>query len=338
LVFESFFAIMSSNPFDDPNPGTAPFGYEPPAHTIASSPGYTAPPPTYGYANANPDPLPNPFGTTSYYAPPPPPLDGAAPAYGGSYSEESLRQRSIQLDQREANLAAREASLAAREARLGRDKPPNWPRWPKPIIHQDIKGEIPESSQKTVRLAYIGWFATAWALVWNLVVMTGSLAVAGAVGDFILAIVYVLLWTPLSFMTFRCLYRGARRRKGSYYVFYLFFLGISVLAHILWAVGIKGSGMGGFLWMIYLFNHGQQNGQGSKGGDYIVAILCLLSTFFWIASVFYFIYTWNRARLDYRSLGGNAQARREATSEAASQMAQNPDAVTGTAKYASNSL
>jgi len=146
------------------------------------------------------------------------------------------------------------------------------------------------------------------------------------------------LWTPLSFLTFRCLYRGARRRKGAYYVFYLVFLFLAILGHILWAIGIKNSGMGGVIFTIYLFQNGHYKASGTSGGTYVVAILCLISSFFWIASVFYYVAIWYQARREYKELGGNRQAQREMAAEAGSQIAQNPGATMNAAKYASNSL
>ncbi len=56
---------------------------------------------------------------------------------------------------------------------------------------------------------------------------------------------------------YRLLYQAMRKGKGITYLFFLFWFGLEVLGFIFWGIGIRGSGMGGFLWMIWLFDKDQ---------------------------------------------------------------------------------
>jgi len=207
---------------------------------------------------------------------------------------EELRVRELQLARREQDLAQREQMV---EAGMTRQRKPNWPRWPKPLVHQNIQEDIPAepaSLQSLVKRAFIGWYVTFAFLVWNLVAMIGALAVEGAVGDFILAIVYIFIWSSLTFLFYRCFYNAARKNSGFRYWMFFVLLGFQILCHIFWAIGVVGSGMGGFLWMIHLFQD-----KNTKTGAETVGFFCLVDFIMWALMSIFNVYLWIHVRVYY---------------------------------------
>jgi hypothetical protein len=166
-------------------------------------------------------------------------------------------------------------------------------------------------------------------MLWNLVAMTGVLAVDGSVGDFILAIVYFFVWLPLTFMFYRHLYHAARRGRALRYFLFFFLMGFQILVHIFWGLGLEDSGMAGFLQMIGMF-------RSDKAGSQIVGIFCLIGTAFWWLMAAFDIYLWIHARIHYNRRGGSAQAEREFAQSAATAAAENPELVMQAGAYAAS--
>lgn len=139
-----------------------------------------------------------------------------------------MRRKEQELIRREQELDNRERMLKELGANATNPRRPNWPRWPKSFVHQNINSDIQEESLRPlVRNSFIAWHGmlitlpflsstnicitvSCFFMVWNLVAMTGALAVESAVGDFILAIVYFFIWLPLSFLFYRSLYNASR--------------------------------------------------------------------------------------------------------------------------------
>jgi len=260
---------------------------------------------------------------------------GSAPSSGRGGGdldsrEETLRRREQELQAREQELDNRERTLRD-TGKIYKPRPPNWPKWPKSLVHQDIDGDIKDVQLNTlVKKAFIAWHVLCFIMVWNLVAMTGVLAVRSDPGDFILAIVYFLIYLPLSFMWYRHLYNAARRGSSIQYFLFFFFQGFQVIAEIFWGLGVVGSGMAGFLWMIKLFSAG---GAGSK----IVGIFCLIGCAFWWLMAAFNAYVWIHARMCYkRTGGGRAKAEREFANAAGSAAANNPDMVIQGGMYAAS--
>jgi len=135
---------------------------------------------------------------------------------------ESLRRKEQELIRREQELDNRERMLKQQGVKIS-NRPPNWPRWPKHLVRQDINGDIQgDDLRSLVRRAFILWHVLCFFLLWNLVAMCGVLAVDGSVGDFVLAIVYFVLWLPITFLNYRTLYNAARTGKALRYFFWFF--------------------------------------------------------------------------------------------------------------------
>jgi len=243
---------------------------------------------------------------------------GAGP--GDSYSSDAIRRKEEELSRRERELDARERALITRERSNKDPRQPNWPRWPKSLVYQDINKDIDGAAeQKIVTHAFIGWHALCFILLWNLVAMTGTLAVMNAIGDFILAIVYFIIWLPIAFLNYRLLYNGFRKLSGFKFFFYFFFHGFECLVYIFWGLGLHGSGMAGFLWMITLFDD-----KSSKGAQ-IVGIFCLIGTALWWLFAAFNIYCWIRVRVLYKQKNLDQQLQQQAARSAGKQLAEHPE-------------
>jgi len=86
------------------------------------------------------------------------------PTFGGpdpkmAARAEQLKRMEEDLNRREVNLDERSKILIAREKDGINPRTPNWPRC-KPIVYQDIKGEIHDTHlQRLVTMGYIGWIS-----------------------------------------------------------------------------------------------------------------------------------------------------------------------------------
>jgi len=289
------------NPFEEHNDAPSnPYvgGYVPPAPSPTLGPGPVRPASTYS-------PQLNTY---------------SSPVGAGDGSSDALRRKEEDLLRRERELDARERALLGREKSLKNPREPNWPKWPKPLVYQNIEKEIDGPVEKRlVTHAFIGWHVLCVILLWNLVAMTGCLAVKGAVGDFILALVYFFIWLPIAFLNYRLLYNGFRKLSGVKFFFYFFFHGFECLVYIFWGLGVHGSGMAGFLWMITLFD------DHSTTGAKLVGIFCLIGTALWWLYAAFNIYEWIRVRVIYKKRQLDKQVAKEAARSAGKELAAHPE-------------
>eukprot|EP01111_Echinosteliopsis_oligospora_P012248 TRINITY_DN4173_c0_g1_i1.p1 TRINITY_DN4173_c0_g1~~TRINITY_DN4173_c0_g1_i1.p1 ORF type:complete len:293 (-),score=87.42 TRINITY_DN4173_c0_g1_i1:120-998(-) len=251
-------------------------------------------------------------------------------SYDSTYKEKELNQREADIIRREQELDRRERELVSREAQGGvvSKRPPNWPRC-KPIVRQDLM-EIENDGRRVVaRLAWISWYSSIFLLLWNIVAMASILATRTAAGgDFVLAVIYLFLWLTLEFLVYRTLYNALRTGKALRYWLYFICGGINILAHIFAGIGLRGSGMGGLLWMIWLF----ANAHGSKVVN-TAGILCLVDMILFFLWAVCATYIWIRTQRVYVRRGGNRAATAQAGQVAVNAAANNPDVVLEAGKY-----
>lgn len=121
-----------------------------------------------------------------------------------------MRSKEEELNKREAVLDSRTKILVDRENVLKNPREPNWPRC-RPLLYHNIDADMTEPSVKRlVRFAYFGWLAFLVAVLWNFICMFAAIIVDGAVGDFILSIVFCVFLPPIFFLIYRILYRAGR--------------------------------------------------------------------------------------------------------------------------------
>jgi hypothetical protein len=160
--------------------------------------------------------------------------------------EKDLRAKEEELNRREKELKRRE-DAAARAGILIESK--NWPFPFFPILHHDIRNDIPAHSRRLMYVAYGSWLGILFCLFWNFICVTAAwIAHVGDPKIFLLGIIYVLAGYPLSyFLWYRPLYRAMRSesilRFGWFIIFYLLHIAFVVLAAVAPPIVFKGKSL-----------------------------------------------------------------------------------------------
>ncbi|KAM3600002.1 uncharacterized protein V6R79_015623 [Siganus canaliculatus] len=163
-----------------------------------------------------------------------------------------LLRRQEELERKAAELDRREREMQSLSASGGRKN--NWPPLPEnfpvgPCFYHDITVDIPVEFQKTVKIMYYLWMSHAGTLLANLVACMAWFCVDKDRGvDFGLSILWLLLFTPCSFV---CWYRplyGAFRSDSSFRFFVFFFVYICQFGiYVIQCIGITGWGASGWI-------------------------------------------------------------------------------------------
>ncbi|XP_039072042.1 secretory carrier-associated membrane protein 4-like [Hibiscus syriacus] len=165
------------------------------------------------------------------------------------------KKREKELATWEADLKRREKDIKRREAAVSQTgvstDNKNWPPI-FPIIHHDIANEIPVHAQRLQYLAFASWLGVVLCLVFNVIAVIVCWIQGGGVKIFFLAVIYMLLGCPLSYVLwYRPLYRGMRTDSalnfGWFFMFYLLHLGFCIFAAIAPPVVFHGKSLTGIL-------------------------------------------------------------------------------------------
>ncbi|XP_069506207.1 secretory carrier-associated membrane protein 3 isoform X2 [Ambystoma mexicanum] len=164
--------------------------------------------------------------------------------------QEELNRKAEELDRRERELQS--ASLGSSATRQN-----NWPPLPsfcpvKPCFYQDIPLEIPQECQKTMSTMYYLWLFSTGTLLLNFLATLAWFCVDSSVGsDFGLSILWVLLFTPCSFVCwYRPLYKAIRSDSSfNFFVFFFIFF-VQDIVYVMQAIGIPGWGFSGWISML----------------------------------------------------------------------------------------
>ncbi|XP_075418835.1 secretory carrier-associated membrane protein 3 isoform X1 [Tenrec ecaudatus] len=217
--------------------------------------------PSAAYEPSAPAPLPPPS------APPSQPsrkLSPTEPKNYGSYNtqasaaaaaataellkkQEELNRKAEELDRRERELQ-HAAALGGSATRQN-----NWPPLPsfcpvQPCFFQDISMEIPQEFQKTVSTMYYLWMCSTVALLLNFLACLASFCVETSGSDFGLSIIWVLLFTPCSFVCwYRPMYKAFRSDSSFNFFIFFFIFFVQDVLFVLQAIGIRGWGFSGWL-------------------------------------------------------------------------------------------
>lgn len=133
-----------------------------------------------------------------------------------------MKAREKELNEREKQLKSLEQDLKNSGAVL---KKKNWPIC-FPILHHDIKGEIPPGSRRVVWEMYICWWGLLTCMSWQFFcasVILGTDA-SDKVPSWFLSIVYFILGIPLAFWGwYLFVYRAAKNKSTFRWVFFFVF-------------------------------------------------------------------------------------------------------------------
>jgi len=209
---------------------------------------------------------------------------------------EKLRQKEEELNQRESVLDNRAHILMDRE-NIREKKASNWPRC-RPMLYHDIDEEIRGDELKAlVHFGYKGWIIGEYALIFNIVALLAvviSDSQGSDIGSFVLSIIFLLIGTPISFLIYRSLYRAARKTRPGLFVGYFILLLIEMITYVLFALGWRGSGAGGFVLMVDMF----------REKDIGAAIILIVGCANWVLLTVYSVILFIRTRIQYIKAGG----------------------------------
>ncbi|XP_064449747.1 secretory carrier-associated membrane protein 3 isoform X3 [Mirounga angustirostris] len=109
---------------------------------------------------------------------------------------------------------------------------------------QDISMEIPQEFQKTVSTMYYLWMCSTLALLLNFLACLASFCVETSNGSgFGLSILWVLLFTPCSFVCwYRPMYKAFRSDSSFNFFIFFFIFFVQDVLFVLQAIGIPGWG------------------------------------------------------------------------------------------------
>jgi len=286
--------ITDDNPFDDMADGA--FGYVPPTTTTSTD----TPP-------ARP---PKPAA-----APPPRPPKSSMSTTSATIDMGDYERRLADLEARERAVEERErrvqAQSQAQAAAAPSDKPePNWPPClPKKVVYQNFSEEIPDIVRLRVRMVYYHFLASLIVLLYNVVCAISCMVAvsASAIGDLILACVYIPFLGALYFFVFRRLYKAAK--SGQSLSYFLFFIGftVEIVIAIIALVGPQKGGFMGILWTVEAFG---------EEGNKTVGFMCLVDAILWGVSAGFMIYLWIHIRVNFQQAGGIKAMRQQALEKA----------------------
>jgi len=291
--------ISDDNPFDDMPEDDGAFGSAPPPR----------PPKQQEEQDAYVPPArpPKPDATTSTSSVT---IDMAD--YERRLADLEARERAVEERERKAayNQSQAEQKMQQAAKAMENSKPaPNWPPcFPRKLVYQNFTEEIPAVVRLRVRMVYVLFLVYLVLLLYNLVCGIACLAVdVKALGDMLLAIVYMPFLGGMDFFVYRRLYKAAK--SGSSLSYFLFFIGftIEILLGILAVVGIPNSGFMCVMWTIEAFG---------DDGNKSVGFMCLINSIVWVATVAFRIYLWIHIRVNFQQAGGIKAMRKQAVEKA----------------------
>ncbi|XP_010873917.1 secretory carrier membrane protein 2, like isoform X1 [Esox lucius] len=160
--------------------------------------------------------------------------------------QEELEKKAAELDRKEKDLQNRPGGPATKEN--------NWPRFPKfspikPCFYQDFDEDIPEEYQKICKRMYYLWIFHSVTLFLNLLACLAYFTVDTSAGvDFGLSILWLVLFTPVSFLCwYRPVYKAFRSDSSFSFFFFFFVFFFQVGVYIIQCVGIPRWGNSGWI-------------------------------------------------------------------------------------------
>lgn len=202
-----------------------------------------------------------------------------APKEVAAVAQADFLRRQEELEKKAAELERREEELNTRQTQNPGLKENNWPPLPsfcpiRPCFYQDFSEEIPLEYQRVCKMMYYMCMMNAVTLFLNVLACLARFVTAPSTGqDFGLSLVWLLLFTPCSFLCwYRPVYKAFRTDSSFSFFFFFFVFFAQVVIFIIQAVGIPGWGNSGWLTCISVFETDKVVG----GIMMIVAILFTL--------------------------------------------------------------
>ncbi|CAB1331710.1 unnamed protein product, partial [Coregonus sp. 'balchen'] len=145
----------------------------------------------------------------------------------------------------------REQELQSRGGSTGKEN--NWPPLPKafpinPCFYQDFSAEIPMEYQRVCKMVYYLWMFHCVTLFLNLLACLALFTMDASYGvDFGLSILWLILFTPCSFLCwYRPVYKAFKSDSSFSFFFFFFVFFCQVVVFIIQSVGIPRWGNSGW--------------------------------------------------------------------------------------------
>uniref|UniRef100_A0A3P9LJQ8 Secretory carrier-associated membrane protein n=1 Tax=Oryzias latipes TaxID=8090 RepID=A0A3P9LJQ8_ORYLA len=179
------------------------------------------------------------------------PSSEPSPQASAARAQADLLRQQEELERKAAELDRREQELQSRGS-TGKEN--NWPPLPKsfpikPCFYQDFSEEIPVEYQRVCKMTYYLWMFSCVTLFLNLLACMAHFITDSKYGvDFGLSILWLILFSPCSFI---CWYRpvyNAFKTDSSFSFFTFFFVFFcQVVVFIIQSVGLPNWGNSGWI-------------------------------------------------------------------------------------------
>uniref|UniRef100_A0A6M2DDQ2 Secretory carrier-associated membrane protein n=1 Tax=Xenopsylla cheopis TaxID=163159 RepID=A0A6M2DDQ2_XENCH len=247
----------------------------------------------------------------------------AAPAYTRSAQQSAVnmepsqittaefQRRQEELERKAEELNRREEELRNGTANIRRN---NWPPLPEkccfqPCFYQDINVDIPSEFQRIVRNLYYLWMFHTLVMATNLL---GGMALMFHSADFTtfgLGLLYLLMFTPFSFLCwFRPAYKAFRNDSSFNFMVFFFVFFFQLIVTVIQTIGMPGTGTCGLIIAISCFDK-------TASGTVLGVFILLITIGFGVAAAGDLILI-SKIHKIYRSSGASfAKAQQEFTTE-----------------------
>ncbi|KAM6973111.1 secretory carrier-associated membrane protein 2 [Aplochiton taeniatus] len=202
-----------------------------------------------------------------------------SPQATAAVAQASLLRQQEELERKAADLDRREQELQSRGP-TGKEN--NWPPLPrsfpiKPCFYQDFSEEIPLEHQRVCKMIYYLWMFSCVTLFLNLLASLAYFTTYAAAGvDFGLSILWLILFTPCSFLCwYRPIYKAFKSDSSFSFFFFFFVFFCQAAVFIIQAVGIPKWGNSGWITSFTAMSTNKAVG----------AIMMVVASFFTICAV-----------------------------------------------------
>ncbi|XP_008309844.1 secretory carrier-associated membrane protein 2 [Cynoglossus semilaevis] len=192
-----------------------------------------------------------PASTTPYQPAVLQPSTEPSPQATAAAAQANLLRQQEELERKAAELDRREQEL---QSRGPTGKANNWPPLPKrfpikPCFYQDFSEDIPPEYQRVCKMMYYLWMFNCLTLFLNLLACLAFFTNNTNAGvDFGLSILWMILFTPCSFLCwYRPIYKAFKTDSSFSFFFFFFVFFCQVAIFIIQAVGIPHWGNSGWI-------------------------------------------------------------------------------------------
>ncbi|KAK0146950.1 Secretory carrier-associated membrane protein 5 [Merluccius polli] len=182
---------------------------------------------------------------------------------------------------------------------------PNFPPLPgfipfKPCFYQDFE-EIPEQHRSMCKRMYHLWMLNGATLAVNMIGCFAWMFAGGGVTNFGLSIVWLLMFTPCSYVCwFRSIYKAFKSDSSFNFMAFFFVFMAQVGISIIQSIGIPGWGVCGWLATLSYFSY-----------NILVALIMLVPTLMFTAVAALSFLALTRIHNSYRGSGGSMSKAQE---------------------------